>query len=163
MSAALSAPSASAAGRTSEVAVFQPSASLRYRNTGSPRPEVDVLGKPEAHFREDGESLHELPEDVFILGRQSRCRCRGQAGGCLAATHSRLHREAEQFEGIWPSCTHKYTFRFSIAKSPGSLTLRVEAELAGYVPLGRDRCVRTAHLLLPRLQRTACGSMTEYT
>src|SRR2546422_5967930 len=57
----------------------------------------------------------------------------------------------------------RYTFRFSIPKSPGSLTLRVEAELAGYVPLGRDRCVRTAHLLLPRLQRTACGSMTEYT
>src|SRR5712691_9262531 len=35
-SAAFSAPSASAAGRTSEVGVFQPSASLRYRNTGSP-------------------------------------------------------------------------------------------------------------------------------
>src|SRR5207245_11092571 len=101
------------------------------------RPEVDILGKPEAHFREDGESLHELPEDVFVLGRQSRCRCRGQAGGCLAATHSRVHREAELLEGIWPSCTHKYTFRFSIEKSPSSLRLLVEAGLAGYATRGQ--------------------------
>src|SRR5206468_1133146 len=130
------------------------------------RPEVDVLREPEAHFREDGESLHEFPEDVFVLRGQSGGRCRGQAGACLAATHSRLHREAKRFEGIWPSCTHKYTFRFSIVRLAGCLQASSAGPAGGGCLARSGRGIgsrRNSRLPMSCLQRTPCGSMTEYT
>src|SRR2546427_721231 len=56
-----------------------------------PGPEVYVLGEPEAHFREDGEPLHEVPEDVFVLWGETNGGGRSRTGGCLTASHARLH------------------------------------------------------------------------